>query len=145
MDESQLRRQRRTILAFLYVLFMLLGATEGALSNLPQTKLPPGFAFRVHLLLTIPICLGFMWFCTVDARLAGKSLIQLAKLGIFVFWPAGVPIYLIWARGVRGLGVLLLHGIMLLVVLFCAALAVVWLTYHGDTFLGWSDLAIAGR
>jgi hypothetical protein len=76
----------------------------------------------VELLLGLSTCLAFAWFCSVDGRLAGKPLLQLAKVGIFFGWPVGVPIYLLWARGVRGLGFLLLHGFLLLGVLLCAAL-----------------------
>ena len=33
--------------------------------------------------------------------------IDIAKLGIFLLWPVGVPLYLLWARRLRGLAVLL--------------------------------------
>jgi hypothetical protein len=95
MDENKLRRQRRAVLVFLYVLFLLLRACTGATTNLPPAKFRPDFAVRIDLLLAILVCLGFMWFCAVDARLMGKPLIQLAKLGIFLGWPIGVPVYLL--------------------------------------------------
>ncbi len=129
MDERQLRRERRAILVFLYVLFALWGAYDGTISNLPPAQFQPDFAMRVNLLLSIPLCLGFMWFCTVDAKLAGKPLIQLAKLGIFLGWPIGVPIYLVWARGLKGLGLLLLHGFLLLSITVCVQLSVAYLCY----------------
>jgi hypothetical protein len=109
--------------SILYVLSALLGVYSGAVTNSAQARLPPESAARIELLLCIATCLGFMWFCTIDAKLVGKPLIQLAKLGIFLGWPIGVPLYLLWARGVRGLGLLLLHGVLLFLVLVCSILA----------------------
>jgi hypothetical protein len=134
MDENKLRRQRRAVLVFLYILFLLLGAYTGAIANLPPTKFRPDFVMRIDLLLAILVCLGFMWFCTVDARLVGRPLIQLAKLGIFLGWPVGVPIYLLWARGLRGLGTLVLHGVLLLLLAVFSMLVTGWLVY-GDAFM----------
>jgi hypothetical protein len=106
-----------------------------ALTVGPQSsELPPGFAVRTQLLTAVLFSLGCMWFCTVDAKLAGRPLIQLAKLGIFLFWPAGVPIYLLSIRGMRGLGVLLLHGVLLFLVWVCSTFAASYLMY------GWAFL-----
>ncbi len=88
---------------------------------------------RIHLLQAIPISLGFMWFCSVDAKLAGKPLIQLAKLGIFLGWPIGVPLYLLWARGPRGFVTLVLHGTLLFLLLMVSGLVTGYLVY-GDAF-----------
>jgi hypothetical protein len=121
MNEQRLRRQRRAILVGLYVLFILSGVATAVMSYLPSADLSPDFAARVDLLLAIPTSLCFMWLCTVDGKLVGKPLIQLAKLGIFLGWPIGVPLYLLWARGIRGLGLLLLHSLLMLL----AALGVV--------------------
>jgi hypothetical protein len=135
MDENKLRSQRRAVLVFLYVLSLLLGAYTGVTANLPPTKFRPDFAVRVDLLLAILVSLGFMWFCSVDAKLAGKPLIQLAKLGIFLGWPIGVPLYLLWARGLRGLVTLVLHGFLLLLLLVVSMLVTGYLVY-GDAFPG---------
>lgn len=79
--------------------------------------------------------LGFMWFCTLDARLVGKPLPQLARIGVFIAWPIGVPIYLVWARRLRGVGVLLLHGFLWLLVFVIAWLAVSYLRYGSQAFV----------
>ncbi len=134
MDENKLRKQRRAVLIFLYILYLLVGVYTGLIANLPATKFHPDFAMRVYLLQAIPISLGFMWFCTVDARLAGKPLIQLAKLGIFLGWPLGVPLYLLWARGLRGFVTLVLHGTLLFLLLAVSTLVTGYLVY-GDAFL----------
>jgi len=134
MDEKRLKKQRRAVLVLLYVLFLLVGVYAGATANLPSTKLHPDFAARLSLLLFLPVSLGFMWFCTVDAKLAGKPLIQLAKLGIFLGWPVGVPLYLLWARGLRGLATLVLHGTLLFLLGVVSTLITGYLVY-GNAFL----------
>ena len=75
-----------------------------------------------------------MWFCTLDARLVGKPLPQLARIGIFCGWPLGVPIYLVWARRFKGVGLLLLHGVLLFLVSCGAAIAMLYLRYGPEAF-----------
>jgi hypothetical protein len=136
MTHRQLKRHRRIILAYLYSVSLLIGFL-GMLAVGPGAEgLPLGFAWRTHWLTTILFSLGCMWFCTIDARLAGRPLIQLAKQGIFLFWPAGVPIYLLSVRGIRGFGVLLLHGFGLLVACLCSAFATACLLYVRLLVLG---------
>jgi hypothetical protein len=130
MNEQRWRRQRRAILVGLYVLFPLSGIATALAICLPSTDLPADFWPRVDLLFAILMSLGLMWLCTVDAKLAGKPLIQLAKVGIFLGWPIGVPIYLLWARGIKGLGLLLLHGFLLLLAAICAIVAVVYIFHY---------------
>jgi hypothetical protein len=86
--EANLRRRRRRALAVLYVAFLLIGARGGFLIGLPDSKLPPGFLARPNLLLAILVSLGSTWFCTADAKLLGKPIIQLARIGTFLLWPA---------------------------------------------------------
>ena len=114
MNEQRLRAQHRAIVISLYVLFVLSAGVIVGMSYLPPGERSADIAARIDLLLAIPTSLCFMWLCTVDGKLVGKPLIQLAKLGIFLGWPIGVPIYLLWARGIRGLGLLLLYSLLLL-------------------------------
>jgi hypothetical protein len=132
MNEQRWRRQRRAILVGLYVLFPLSGTATALGICLPSTNLPPDFWPHVDLLFAILMSLGLMWLCTVDAKLAGKPLIHLAKLGIFLGWPIGVPIYLLWARGIRGFGLFLLHGFLLFLAVICAIVAVVCVFHTGS-------------
>jgi hypothetical protein len=110
------RRQRRNALIVLYLTFVSSGVLVGFAMGPLGEEAHPEFAVRAELLTACLLSLGFMWYCTVDAKLAGRPLIQLARLGIFLGWPVGVPIYLLWARGMKGLGLLLVHGFLLLLV-----------------------------
>jgi hypothetical protein len=134
MDENDLERQRRTVLAFLYVLSLLLGVWAGVVCNLPLTKLHPAVVVRVSSLLLIPFCLGCAWFCTVDAKLVDRYLVPLAKLGIFLSPAIGVPLYLRWARGLRGLVTVTLHGALLLLLWAVSTIVTGYLVY-GEAFL----------
>lgn len=132
--QIRLARQRRRALIFLYVAFLLGGARAGFLVGLPESRLSPDLIVRTDLLLAIPCSLGCMWFCTVDSKLLGKPIIQLAKLGIFLFWPVGVPVYLCWARRLRGVLVLLLHGGGIFLTVLGATLAAAFLLYGHDWY-----------
>jgi hypothetical protein len=125
------RRQRRNALGYLYAVFLLMGVLSGLL----WFSADECASLRVQLLFAIAVSLGFMWYCTADARLLGRPLLPIARAGIFVLWPAGVPIYLLWARRLRGLGILLLHGISLLLTYVAAFLVTACLAY-GERLLG---------
>lgn len=119
------RRQRRNALVYLYAVFLLMGVLRGLL----WFSADEGASLRVQLLFAIAISLGFMWYCTADARLLGRPLLPIARVGIFILWPAGVPIYLLWVRRLKGLGLLLLHGISLLLTYAATFLVTAYLAY----------------
>ncbi len=81
ISESRWRRQRRNALVYLYAVFLLTGVCVcGLLWFSSDANVFP----RVELLYAIAVSLGFMWYCTADARLLGKPLLPLARVGIFV-------------------------------------------------------------
>ncbi len=134
MTERQLRARRRIVLIYLYCLWGLWGV-YGAFTAAPiETESEMRLASNTFLAMALAGQLGFMWFCTLDARLVGKSLPRLARFGIFLFPPYGVPIYLVWARRWRGVGLLLLHLVLLHVVLGGVYLIVLYLCYGSSVF-----------
>ncbi len=115
MTEQWSRAHRRITLAFLYMIWALWGVYSALLS---LDIVHPESAEQVHngvlLIFALSTQLGLMWFCSVDATFMGRRLLRLAKIGIFLGWPIGVPIYAIWARGfLRGLRMVLLHAFLL--------------------------------
>ncbi|MBN1359300.1 MAG: hypothetical protein JW993_01855 [Sedimentisphaerales bacterium] len=133
MDEHALRKRRFAVLVYLYVLAVLWGALVGSLVEPVRTETGTRLFERSWLVLALATQLGFMCFCTVDARLAGRPLLRLARIGVFFGWPIGVPIYLLWARGLRGVVTLLLHGVLLLLCLCGSGLLVAYLRVALDT------------
>lgn len=133
IKEQRWRKQRRNALAFLYIAALCTGVLAGFVSPRME-ELRPDYALRVQLLAQILLSLGCMWFCTADARLAGRPLIPLARVGIFLVWPAGVSIYLLSVRGIRGLGVLLLHACLLFLVFMCSGVTTMLLVRWNEFF-----------
>jgi hypothetical protein len=129
--QNPLKRQRRNALILLYLVFSLEGIVAGVTLGRPASDFHPDFVFRVRLLTGVLFSLGFLCFCMADARLIGRPLVEMAKLGIFFGWPVGVPVYLLWAHGLRGFGLLVVHGFLLLVTALCSMLAAGCLLY-GD-------------
>jgi len=129
MTEAQVRTRRRVVLVYLYLLFVLWPVYRVLTYGQIRTEGGLRLAGCAFVALALGGQLGFMWFCTLDARLVGKVLPQLARIGIFIGWPLAVPIYLIWARRLKGLGLLLLHGFLMLVVSVASALVTLYL--HG--------------
>jgi hypothetical protein len=90
MTERQLKTRRRIVLVYLYSLFALWPVYR-VLTNVPiETERGMRIASCAFVALALGGQLGFMWFCTLDARLVGKTLPQLARIGIFFGWPLGV-------------------------------------------------------
>jgi hypothetical protein len=119
MTELWLRRQRLAAFVLIYVSAVLSGTWIGLRDG---TTLDARSVVRTDLFMAVLMSVSFMWFCTVDAGVLGRPLIPLAKTGIFLGWPVGVPIYLLWARGVRGFAQLLLYGVSLI---FVAAVSII--------------------
>ena len=134
MTERQLKVRRRKVLAYLYCLWMLWGIHRVFTAVPIETESGTRIAGNTFLALALAGQLGFMWFCTVDAQVVGKPLPQLARIGIFCGWPLGVPIYLVWARRWRGVGMLLLHGFLLLLIYMATGLIGLYLRYGHQAF-----------
>lgn len=134
MVESGLKRRRQITMVYLYVLCALWGMLPGLFFKASGSQAAIRGAERILLILSLATQLGFVWFCTVDARLVGQPLMQLAQLGIFFGWPIGVPIYLVWARGLRGLATLLLHGVLLALVWGAGLAVAVYFCYGNELF-----------
>jgi hypothetical protein len=116
MTGNQLRARRRIVLVYIYVIWVIWGVLAAAMVEPARTEATTRVDERAFLIVGLACQLGFMWFCTVDARLAGRPLLRLARIGIFFGWPLGVPIYLFWAHGLRGLATLALHALSLTLV-----------------------------
>lgn len=82
-------------------------------SVLAMAMVGPCTVLRTNLLeltLSVTVAATLSLACLIDARLLGRRLVCPARLGLLFAWPLAVPIYLIWARGWRGLVAALLLG-----------------------------------
>ena len=48
-----------------------------------------------------------------DTKTVGRPVPQFAGWVVFLFWPIAGPVFVIWARGLAGLGWVALHGLLL--------------------------------
>lgn len=129
MADQQLRTRRRIVLCYLYGLSALWAVYCVLTASPVETASGVRLAGHTFLALGLAGQLGFMWFCTLDARLVVKPLPQLARIGIFLTWPIAVPIYFVWARQFKGLGLLLLHGVLWILLFLVTFTVLYYLRY----------------
>jgi hypothetical protein len=96
---------RRILVTCLYLLVTVSGMVQAIR---PQSV--------VIALLWVMFASTVTYWCVVDSRAAGRPILQSLHWIIFFTWPIAVPIYLIFSRKLRGLGIAFLHAICLLVV-----------------------------
>ena len=72
------------------------------------------------------------WWAVVDSRARGHALSRAAQQWLFVAGGFLLPGYVIWSRGWRGLGYVLLHGALGCVAAAVAMNIVGWLAVRGE-------------
>jgi len=125
MTNSVQIRLRRILGLSLYALAALWGLINVGYSTSGPLTLVFGATFASTI----------TYWCIVDARIAGHPILYSFYWLIFLLWPLGVPIYLLWARKLRGLGSALLHVIGLFAVALLAYLLAGYLVY-GNAWFG---------
>ena len=88
----------------------------------------------VRLLLPVAMCSIMTYWCVVDSRMRGSPIVHSLHWIIFFTWPIAVPIYLIRSRGLRGLGLALLHTIGLYAATMAAYLLTGYVRYGEEWF-----------
>ncbi len=83
----------------------------------------------------VAICSIMTYWWVVDSRVRGFPIVQSLHWIILFTWPIAVPIYLIWSRKLRGLGLVFVHAIGL----FAVGLAAYHLTGYLAYGEAWSD------
>jgi hypothetical protein len=124
MLDLSTRQVRTLLLGSLYVLAFL-GGVHAALtsqSGVVQLGLTALFASTLA-----------MW-CIADSKVVGKPMLISFQWLMFLIWPVSVPAYLMWTRRLRGLGLAMLHALLLLIVCNATFLAIGYLA-HGPAFV----------
>ncbi len=70
---------------------------------------------RAHFFSMGVASLGLFWWCWVDARMRATPIPHGIVFVMAFTWPLSAMIYLIWSRGLRGLGITLLTVIVMIV------------------------------
>jgi hypothetical protein len=69
-----------------------------------------------------------LW-CSADSTVRRQPLVWPARLGIFLFWPYGVPLYLVWSRGFLGIPLALIVALAWFMLMFIAVVASIIIAY----------------
>ena len=101
---------RRDLRPVLVTCVYLLAVTMGA----GQVTRPESGVLR--LTLWAMFASAATYWCVVDARMIGRPIVQSLHWIMFYSWPVAVPIYLIYSRKLRGLGIAIVHVIGLSIV-----------------------------
>jgi hypothetical protein len=120
MNNGAQRRLRRVLGLSLYAIM----AASGLLG-----VLLPNSGDWLSLFFAVAFAFTVTYWCIVDGRVVGHPILTSFYWLMFFLWPVAVPIYLIWTRGLRGLGFALLHAIGLWGISLVVFHAVGYLTY----------------
>ena len=112
-------RSRRRYLWGVYVVVAAAGAHAALAPPVQQ-----GSDVVIHLVIGLLMSL----LVVVDARIIGKPLPQSAGWLILMFWPLAAPGYVIALRKIRGVGLVLGHGALLVAIYMLVFLVLRWLT-----------------
>ena len=99
MTQVQLKWLQRYLLLVLYLLFAFMAAAQA---------LQPGNGL-VHALASVTVCAVLARWCLIDAQLKGRLVVTSFHWLLFWLWPVAVPLYLLWSRGLWGLGLASVH------------------------------------
>jgi len=101
------KRYRTFLIVLVYLIMVMIGIRLGISSGVMSRDRGIFYSFALALVLT--------QICIVDSRIIGKPLSILSYWLIFIFYGIAVPICIIRARGLSGLGILIAHfvGMML--------------------------------
>ena len=120
---SDKRKKLRRILLFcLYLLAAIAGATGADRSQ----------AVVVQIVFPFMMASAAAYWCVVDSRILGRPIVPAVQCIMFFTWPLAVPIYLVYSRRLRGLGLGVLHAMGLFIV---AAVA-----FHAAGYLAFGKL-----
>jgi hypothetical protein len=125
--EQSLTRPRhdigRYIVLGIYVMCVLWGITQSLSSN-----------GALGLLGSILFAVLTTGWCVVDSRSRGRPMLSIVQMIVFFSWPVAVPIYLVASRGGRGLAIAAVHAIAMLITMWIAAAATLYIAYGPAAF-----------
>ena len=70
----------------------------------------------LYLLFAVAIVFSATTWAVIDARRAGRPLLHIIQLLMFLTWPIALPAYLIWSRHLRGCCLALFHAVALTII-----------------------------
>jgi hypothetical protein len=114
MNIRSQKRYRLFLIVLAYFLMAMMGIRLGIYQSISIER---------EYVYTIILALTLTYICIVDSRIVGKPLSIFSYWLIFIFNGIAVPVCIIRARGLRGIGILAVHfiGLMLVYTIACFA------------------------
>ena len=111
MQMKSQRRYRIFLIVLVYLVAAIYSIGLGISSEVRQRDLLYSFI----------IAFLFTQICIVDSRIYGKPLPPNSFWLVLMFYPIAVPILIIRAHGIKGIGFLIIHllGLILVSIVFC--------------------------
>lgn len=109
---DSLRTLRNSYLIFLYVLAFFLGL---------QSALPEANVVAI-LLMRLALAIAVVKACALDGQIIGKKILRIHQFLMLLTWPVTAPVYLVWARGWKGLLWLIILAVTLFIVFVIGAI-----------------------
>jgi hypothetical protein len=119
MRDLSARQVRASLVAAVYVLGGLWGLHAALTRDSASVQLGLSILFAS----TVALC------CIADAKVVGKPMLISFQWLMFFTWPVSVPAYLVWTRRLRGLGLAVLHALLLAILSYATFLAACCLAY----------------
>jgi hypothetical protein len=108
--------KRAKLLYGILVLFLLV--LTSARQTVFQQLLPADY------LIFFVLAAAIVLFCVADARSLNKNIYHSFRWIMFFTWPVSVPIYFVWARGLKGLLYTLLYAFIICTVFYGTSVCV---------------------
>ena len=99
MSDGSPKTFKKVVVVFIYLLIALWGVRRALLQEMRP----------IDLIICVTISFLMVQFCVIDSRIRGKPVLHSFRWMIFFTWPISVPIYLLWSRGVKGIGPTVLY------------------------------------
>ena len=117
--ESQ-RKYRRFLIVLVYLIMAMMGIRFGIYQDISRGR---------QIIYSIALGLVLTQICIVDSRIVGRPLSIFSYWLIFIFYGVAVPVCIIRARGLSGIGILVAHFVGLMLVQIISSVVTSLLVY----------------
>ena len=119
--ESQ-KRYRLFLIVIVYLIIAIRGLRNGTYLDMSMDR---------EYLFSVIIALTLTHICIVDSKIVGKPLSIFSYWIVFIFCGIAVPVCIVRAHGIKGLGIIIIH-LMGFVLIFSLSFYITWLFLYGS-------------
>ena len=105
MNERIITWQMRVLTLVIFLTGVFIGKSDPLIETGDRAGIIAGFAIGFEV----------VWWCALQARQHGRPLTEGGMLMMYLTWPVGVPVYLLYTEKLKGLGIIILGALLFLV------------------------------